>query len=1468
MIAQKFNYAVIEDDTAIAKAGEPGGCLYTDSPHLESVELPCIAEIEGQSSSAQPMSETKDPKTLSETHGLLYKLFHMNEHELANLPLSTAEQVPVDEPVNIPTSVRLRALAYHFFCSQESRDVFKSVLAYFIAVLFCFHKTWSLPLFGTAPVQYVTLFATCFIITPPGNAAVGVQITKTIIILLTMAVTTAVVFLLVYWLNDHGVYLICVIAITAWLLGLYRYLFPDQVSEAAAIGFTFANWMFLDAAQSSSGGWHPELLLSLWAIYSCGLFICLFINLLVFPKLSSFEIEADLEVAIKELFDGLDSVTHTFIYVCTTRDDALESSSSLDAVDFQLQTAAEKLAKLTTAIDNLKYEFNVTHFDDQVSESILFSAKRLQRHLASMSASLRMIASFPTRERQHLGSIVSSVKPALFLLVEALKEDLLYINKELHRSSSNSVSWLGQLWEHFRRLFLSPKLSEETSRANQKLNATPTESPAPKIQKSCASLAVATEGVRQRTQPDSPLETLQKERKDYGEDSGHAETACNNRHSSNKRRSTYFILPSGLSPSFDSSQSIVDGTVPATPDKLEANAKEIKKMVSVPNGFHDVSYLDLHSMLNQNSHLIPNVAAISKMSPSTSKYRLILNSALQNFDHAHKQAVVQVMKQHIGPKWRASESFLSSSTASSYNSHSSSIGGTPLQSPALSYANNYKRALHNELASRFLSKHSSAGAVASSPLNSPVNASAGGNLGVMPNKSSISLSQTSKLSSIAMMSPMLETIDSAPGLFAEQDSEWEGSSSKASTSAQPFAVTKNSDGVLQQGTRVHSSVMPAKIEASSELRDVPLSMNNSANLDRVDQAKDLGSKDTFISGASFSSSVNSGALKSAATGAPITGTSWDVTGFESMMTVFYFFFGIREFTKETSIMGQRVDRRKAQLHLLAPWFYKTMSVLGSAFCIPNLRKKLRGYFRKKPKISNLYRSSTTDSVTSASSSWWTVGYTDLLIKDLAEENELFRSFKKLRASLNAKLFQRPREGGLQNQATSRARFIVHSVFQFCKGPQFVYASKLALSMSLFSLLLVSQRTREWAFHYHLEWALASIAITTSPIVGSGTVNHLWRIGGSVVGGIWAVVTWFLCETNFGAACTFLLGLSITIFYVHLHSASFRLFAIITLSSFTSIYFAAVRNYSEEESNINIMETLLMKTLTICLAVAYGMLFTSFIWPTYAGTECREELAHTLNDLSLLLRKNHKLLICQTCSSLKTSVDFEEQAERSNVAPVKPASPITAISSITVYSNIPDIVHEKLVNGDQWHMDVQPSNGAPSVDEFLVLEFKIQHCLFQIRKMIAMAVNEPRVLGPFPKDSYEQLCRSCQLVLDRLLTFRMAASKETSPAFKTYIFPVLRENADQLVKIILEHLYMFSGALMLKKPLPPLRNSGEQATDALLNALFSIPSNLERTILNGDLHYVFVYFGLKDIMQELLVMRETLVQLFGQMRMVV
>ncbi|CAG8735631.1 12752_t:CDS:2, partial [Cetraspora pellucida] len=252
------------------------------------------------------------------------------------------------------------------------------------------------------------------------------------------------------------------------------------------------------------------------------------------------------------------------------------------------------------------------------------------------------------------------------------------------------------------------------------------------------------------------------------------------------------------------------------------------------------------------------------------------------------------------------------------------------------------------------------------------------------------------------------------------------------------------------------------------------------------------------------------------------------------------------------------------------------------------------------------------------------------------------------------------------------------------------------------------------------------------------------------------------------------------------------------------------NLRNSNSNIEIIDIALYRFIAVGTGVVWGVLVTSYWWPYEARVELRKGLSQLFINMGWLYKK-----------------------------------------LVAIYSVPSGIQDESNPN----HVSVMIKNRLSiSTKEFMDMELHLQISLLRLHSLLEQTPNEPRMKGPFPVSTYRQILIGCQNILDKLLSMRIAVTKEEwySVVRKDFIAPIVEERRE-LVGNVLLYFYVLAAALRLKTPLPAYLPPAERARRQLLKKIRDLPVVRKRVIEGNDEHYIVYYayvLVMEDVIREL------------------
>ncbi|KAJ1968952.1 hypothetical protein IWQ62_000931 [Dispira parvispora] len=370
----------------------------------------------------------------------------------------------------------------------------------------------------------------------------------------------------------------------------------------------------------------------------------------------------------------------------------------------------------------------------------------------------------------------------------------------------------------------------------------------------------------------------------------------------------------------------------------------------------------------------------------------------------------------------------------------------------------------------------------------------------------------------------------------------------------------------------------------------------------------------------------------------------------------------------------------------------------------------------------------------------------------------------------------------------RRRYRMWQLFLWFRWFQTKYAFKAATIATLLSLPAFVEAWNPTFCVFRGEWSVITALVVMTPTVGGSNSISVYRILGTVMGGLaafcvfvmcdeaylpippalqsafeelvpWAVVrdalaTWADRLVPFPVVfplCVFLV--SLPGFHVLLNTPYPKVgqYCLIT---FSVVLLNKVKG--GEDAELPIGDIAWKRSVAVAFGVLVGVLTTSYIWPFEARVEVRKGLSRLLINMSLFYdrllttfgnRTSEKLTLASKpppvaqASSLLSSTNRSSEASSGMSGSGRRSPRLTSLSSQTFYTGL-----------ESWL--------EPDVDTFLEMEFGLQVSLLNLQSLLPHTHHEPRLKGPYPTGEYRRMLNSCQTILDKLMAVRGALVKQT------------------------------------------------------------------------------------------------------------
>jgi hypothetical protein len=336
-----------------------------------------------------------------------------------------------------------------------------------------------------------------------------------------------------------------------------------------------------------------------------------------------------------------------------------------------------------------------------------------------------------------------------------------------------------------------------------------------------------------------------------------------------------------------------------------------------------------------------------------------------------------------------------------------------------------------------------------------------------------------------------------------------------------------------------------------------------------------------------------------------------------------------------------------------------------------------------------------------------------------------------------------------------------------------------------------------------------------PTVGGANLIALYRTGGTLFGSILACIVYTLFSES--GLMMSILGFFIALgcFYFILNTKYNRMGQFILLTyNLVALYKFNLKNFGKDD--LNIIDIARYRTIAVVTGIIWGIYVTAYWWPYEARAELRKGLSQLIINMSWLYNK-----------------------------------------LVFIYSDRNDAANSASLSSHQLTV---------SSKEFMEMELFLQLSLIKLKELLSQTPNEPRMKGPFPVESYNKIIIGCQNILDKLLSMRIAVTKEEwyTSIRNNFLLPISKERKD-LVGSVLLYFYILAAALRLKTPLPPYLPPSEKARRRLVKKIRDLPVVKQRVVERNDVQYIIYYayvLVMEDIIRELEKLGEIMKELFG------
>ncbi|KAG0079474.1 hypothetical protein BGZ90_002509 [Linnemannia elongata] len=465
------------------------------------------------------------------------------------------------------------------------------------------------------------------------------------------------------------------------------------------------------------------------------------------------------------------------------------------------------------------------------------------------------------------------------------------------------------------------------------------------------------------------------------------------------------------------------------------------------------------------------------------------------------------------------------------------------------------------------------------------------------------------------------------------------------------------------------------------------------------------------------------------------------------------------------------------------------------------------------------------------------------------------------------------------------RFQVWEFLQEFKSDEVRYGLKMASALTFVGLWAWLGWTNTLLATDRGQWVMMTIVAVLSPTIGATFSVCAWRVGGTLAGILWAMLTYLAYPKNPFVILAMMPFITFTVAYCILISTHPTM-GVIMMLSFNSIVFGLYHGRTKD----NIFETSYKVAVTMIIGIFISVILNTFLWPVLARRELRKEIALLIGRQGVLFAElvnkylleeptprrsqlwvrqvdigNGKANSCSDRSSMgqeeaKNGAEDDRNSGMESRDPLSMASKwVTGSGRKVSRRHVIDPPHRQ---DEQLHRPVEGLSRGDSYQEecyldadrlaFQHVEHQLQTKMIKICQLLDLSASEPRLKEDFPGKLYKQIVQCCQNILDRMVSMRMAAQLLSTEVRDLVTGPMNYYRRD-MVGALLLYFSVLSSSLASKTALPPYLPSARMARlRVIYNVRQAIVAHQAKT---GEDHYTYIYYyafssALEEVIEEL------------------
>ncbi|KAF9357940.1 hypothetical protein BGX26_002790 [Mortierella sp. AD094] len=374
-----------------------------------------------------------------------------------------------------------------------------------------------------------------------------------------------------------------------------------------------------------------------------------------------------------------------------------------------------------------------------------------------------------------------------------------------------------------------------------------------------------------------------------------------------------------------------------------------------------------------------------------------------------------------------------------------------------------------------------------------------------------------------------------------------------------------------------------------------------------------------------------------------------------------------------------------------------------------------------------------------------------------------------------------------------------------------------------------------------QWAMMTVMAVLWPTVGAMVKVIILRTGGTIIGVVWALLTYIACPNSPYVICAMMLPIMV---------------------------FTDYHGLAED----TIYELSYKRGLAVTLGILICVVMNTFLWPVLARHELREEIALLVGRQGVLFAElvNKFLLEESDPNQQNMPMPQKQRNSRSMLRAVKGTTRCSDYSEKRGNHEYPDLRDSDQPTPSPQQPERQPhrqrqrwqkqqrqieqiQRGNDSEQSaFQSIEQQLQTRLINIGQLLELSKSEPRLKEDFPVKLYTQIVKCCQNILDRMVYMRMSAQL-LSPEVRDLVTGPMNFYRRDMVGALLMYFNVLSSSLASKSPLPPYLPSARMAR---LRVMFNVRKAIAvHQAETGEDHYTYIYYyafssALEEVIEEL------------------